>query len=398
MGAHAGTKVIARDNLTFAYDMDSAFSFKGAPTTNLYADGDFSTQTLHPAVNGPWSFVDGITDPNGNKVIRVDQDGTTSWHGRDITVSIGVTYSASCWCWVSPDSNSTWVSLVGEQGYTPDSDYNLNQKGTWQYLSSTGTAVTTNARILTYQVSNMTQGHCLFGSVQFEQKSFATPFVNGTRSNTENIVDVGGTFTPNASSLTYNADGTFSYSGATANGGTQDRITVGIGSYPTAWTDPFSIEAWFKIPSGADWQDEVTNGSNTGTGIVSRGDYGGAIGLWTSDTQNIRFTVRSVSNLYGHIHNAQFDTWYHMVGTHDGGTTNALKTYVNGVLVGTNSFTNQGDAPDQQNWIVGGNNALGGTNGGFFEGDIPIARVYNKALTAAEVEQNFRISKHRFGY
>lgn len=149
-------------------------------TDNLYADGNYAEKTLHPVRNGPWTFPDDIKGPSGQQVIRVDADGTTSYHGRDITVTTGVRYTASCWCYVSSDANTTSTRLAGEQGYPINpstSYYDLSKKGTWQFLYSSGDATGTNARILAYQVSNMTRGFVLFTDVQFQAEKYPTPFV-----------------------------------------------------------------------------------------------------------------------------------------------------------------------------------------------------------------------------
>lgn len=156
--------------------------FVGNATTNLYADGDYSSKVLHPVRNGPWTFPTDQFGPQGQSVIRVDADGTTSYHGRDITVTNGSVYNASCYCFVSTDSDSTLVRLSGEQGYSPDAVYDLTKKGTWQKISSTGTTTTTNARILAYQHGLMTTGYVLFTDVQFEARPFRTPFTLTSRS------------------------------------------------------------------------------------------------------------------------------------------------------------------------------------------------------------------------
>ena len=48
------------------------------------------------------------------------------------------------------------------------------------------------------------------------------------------------------------------------------------------------------------------------------------------------------------------------------------------------------------NILVGGGNSFGGSNGGYVEAKIPVAKVFKKCLTDAEVKQNFRAYKNRF--
>jgi len=151
-------------------------------TENLYTDGDYALKTLHPVRNGPWTFPANIKGPNGQQVIRVDADGTTNYHGKDIEVTVGLRYTASVWCYVSPDNDSTLVELQGEQAFSytqPTCQYDLTKKGTWQFLYMTGDATTTNARILAYDIGAATRGFALFSDIQFQQEKYPTPYVNG---------------------------------------------------------------------------------------------------------------------------------------------------------------------------------------------------------------------------
>ena len=77
-----------------------------------------------------------------------------------------------------------------------------------------------------------------------------------------------------------------------------------------------------------------------------------------------------------------------MVGVYDG--TNA-SMYINGVLV---------SGPTAKAWNTVANNAQVGrqTNGSeYWNGNIAQVSIYNKALTAAEVLQNYLALKGRFG-
>ena len=69
--------------------------------------------------------------------------------------------------------------------------------------------------------------------------------------------------------------------------------------------------------------------------------------------------------------------------------------YKNGVSV-SNSTTSFSGAPDTTNLYIGGQRAFGGNVGSWFEGEIPIAKYYKRALTATEVKQNFNAIKNRF--
>ena len=396
-----GAKIIT-NGLVFAYDMGPNpgvnKSWKGKPTTNLYADGDYSTQTLHPVRNGPWSFPAGITDPYGNQVLRIDQDGTTSYHGRDIAVTVGETYTSSAWIYASPDSNTTALRLVGEQGFAPDAAYDLSKKGTWQRVSITGTATTTNARILAYQLSNMTTGYCLFGSIQFEQGSFATPFVNGTRSNTEALLDWTGNNTISPVDLEYTNNNIFRFNGLGERDGSP------LGSYiplpadvtttlPSSKPDGVTYDIWLKADTDAPDRMGLFVGSSTINHIEIR-----------SSTKNFR-TEAVTQNGYsfgaGGFPDSCRGVWSNFTIVFANNETNRpVRWYQNGKLFHTHA--NMGSGSDVNQYFLP--TKLGSATGSAaylyaesFKGEISALKIYDRSLTENEIKQNFSAFRGRHG-
>jgi len=82
--------------------------------------------------------------------------------------------------------------------------------------------------------------------------------------------------------------------------------------------------------------------------------------------------------------------WYSVVGTYDGSTA-AL--YLNGVL--SSSVAQTGPVGTATGGLYIGR--VGFTNVGRFGGSISQVKVYNRALTATEVAQNFNALRGRFG-
>jgi len=84
------------------------------------------------------------------------------------------------------------------------------------------------------------------------------------------------------------------------------------------------------------------------------------------------------------------NTWYHLVGTYNG---SVMALYLNGILI--NQFNSVGTIQ-----YAGSLSNLGvGYNGGgpsYFPGRIATAKIYNKALSASEVLQNYNALKSRF--
>ena len=180
--------------------------------------------------------------------------------------------------------------------------------------------------------------------------------------------------------------GTFSLDGTSYIAGSDP-------GYPSAWSDNFSFEAVIRIPSGSDWHDTTTFGSNTATCVVGRGSYGGSHGLGVRDTNLISHVVRTDSELSTANYSASFDTWYHCVGTWDGSNN---RLYINGELSGNDAVVVSG-VPDAGTVRIGGNLAFGGNNGGYFEGDIAVAKMFNRTLSASEVKAAYLGIRGRFG-
>ena len=80
-------------------------------------------------------------------------------------------------------------------------------------------------------------------------------------------------------------------------------------------------------------------------------------------------------------------TWYHVATVMDSGTT---RHYVNGAQVATRTYTSS--LASTTTVMIGAIN-----NQHEVDGLIPMTRMYNKTLTAAEVLQNYNAQKSRFG-
>jgi hypothetical protein len=85
------------------------------------------------------------------------------------------------------------------------------------------------------------------------------------------------------------------------------------------------------------------------------------------------------------------DTWYQLVYVFTNGATKTLETFVNGTSIGTVNHSLASILNTSTNLYLGSYN-----NGEFaqwFDGRIGITRLYNTALTAAQVLQNFNANR-----
>jgi hypothetical protein len=91
----------------------------------------------------------------------------------------------------------------------------------------------------------------------------------------------------------------------------------------------------------------------------------------------------------------QSNTWYHITFVQESGTS--MQFYVNGVAEGgdhtTHSWTSSFSALKTR--YIGRYEYNGGYSR-YFNGEIPIVKMYNRPLSADEVQQNYRAYKNRF--
>jgi len=91
----------------------------------------------------------------------------------------------------------------------------------------------------------------------------------------------------------------------------------------------------------------------------------------------------------------QSNTWYHITFVQESGTS--MQFYVNGVAEGGDhaSFIWSSNYSALKTRYIGRYEYNGGYSR-YFNGEIPIVKMYNRALSAQEVQQNYRAYKNRF--
>lgn len=116
------------------------------------------------------------------------------------------------------------------------------------------------------------------------------------------------------------------------------------------------------------------------------GKYGSSAGyeLIFNNSGGVRFHTSNQS--IDSTTSLSADVWYHIVGTYDGSTA---RIYINGSLDASGSTSRN---TNTVNWRIG-RSAWGGN---YHNGKISNIRLYNKALTASEVLQNYDALKGRY--
>ena len=196
----------------------------------------------------------------------------------------------------------------------------------------------------------------------------------------------GGNATSLANSPTHSTDGYFTFDGV------NEDLIVEHDNYPATFADDFSLEVWIYVPSDATWSNSFKSC------IFTRGGYGGSHGIWRTSTDNqVCAWVRSGNTSKQRSVSITRDAWHNLIMTWK--NDNLLAIYKNGELgqsYDPSDVTGLG-TPDQDNWKICGKEAASGAQGTYYEGRLAMARMYKKALTAAEVKQNFDANRKRFG-
>jgi hypothetical protein len=171
--------------------------------------------------------------------------------------------------------------------------------------------------------------------------------------------------------------------------GTNDLIIL-----PQIRPTLLTLSVWFKatgIPS--------TNDASGGNLFVSSPQlFGGAVqyGLgysWTS--QRVVFNIQANTSVLVTNNNSVLqNTIYNVVGTYDGSNR---RIYLNGVQVAIDNWTTNPVYPTTGviGTQIGGWGFPGFTR--YFNGNVYQASIYNRALSATEIRQNYNSTKSRFG-
>ncbi|NOR81594.1 MAG: hypothetical protein GQ529_12315 [Methyloprofundus sp.] len=133
-----------------------------------------------------------------------------------------------------------------------------------------------------------------------------------------------------------------------------------------------TLEAWVYPQSTNTWQTVILKGNSGGAAynLYSHDDLGLPLTAFNDGSYQIISGFNPLS----------LNEWNHLVATYDG---QDQRLYVNGIEV-AQSDQNGLIKPFNGDLFIGGNNIWGG----YFKGYIDEVRIYNRALTATEVNNN----------
>ena len=372
---------IERDGLVFGYDTGhgmvdnhtSSRRYQGKPTTNYLSDGLSGYNVVQGSRwNGATpTFTKGMSEFN-TLVGTYNTSGTSYMYSHDYVLDDDLsTLSSQVVTFSIYLRRTDTLGTVGMRIYDNVSGYSTiyaDVTGQFQRFSMTKTLGANPTRIFV-MIDNSNGGIIDFHSPMLE-KGEASPFVDGTRSSTNSLIDLKRTTDIDVSNVSFDSTGQPTFDG------TDDYISLPnkLG-YPT---NSVSVFAWFKI-----------NGSPTGGYHIICGTSNLEMSIHSSATY-LRNGVETTNGRFVSNNGSQTlnDGNYHYYGfTFDGSTKTA---YIDGVVVGTQSVTGTLTTSFSTRRV----GAYGGSY--FANGDLPVYKVYNKVLTPEEAKQSYNVYKNRF--
>jgi hypothetical protein len=249
---------------------------------------------------------------------------------------------------------------------------------------------------VTYQNNGVVRDGLVFYADPSNQRSWLGPDSNTVNSLVKNITG----------SIAANTSGSYGLNTSFEFDGTDDLINLDFVPQ-TDLSINFTLLSWANIPALAN------NGYGTVTGVYDFVNTGGQ--------NRARFFQRIERSGANYLHfvgfgteqisaaanptiisNFSVNTWVNLAVTYDG--TN-IKMYSNGDLDGTVNAGSIGNLPPQGNFdgklYIGATNRLNSDNvthviGNTLIGKVGPIQIYNKALSASEVTQNYNALKNRF--
>jgi len=186
--------------------------------------------------------------------------------------------------------------------------------------------------------------------------------------------------------------GTASY--AASNGGI---LVFNSGSYHFADTasnlgdlNQFTVESWIR------WDGNPAAGTNAVVTNIYDGVSKVNFALGACEPASATVRAGFFNGAWRNVatgHTPTLNTWYHYAGTYNGST---VTLYVNTTTTYTLSYSGTpqsgGAIRIARRW-----DEVANVSTNFTHGAIPVVRIYNRALSLAELQQNFNAQRSRYG-
>jgi hypothetical protein len=376
MGISGGPNILGDENLAFIYDLAEANSYVGEPTTNLIG--------LYPVTANPsgmvfnYEYTVTIVNPpvygtpfDNQKWLKFEKNNASN--GRATFLSIGSLVPNGIYTWsayvYTPDSNVSSISMgtdnTGVSVTLTNSPYNMGNRGTVQRIYNVLRSINGSVLHGIRGGSSDPIGSTWYATgFQFEFKDHLTQPVTGSRSISGSLFDLSTNKTQLTLNTSYNSSSEITFDG------TDDYIDTNSINIISG-TGDFTIESFYNMTG------------QVGGAIFGNYGTGYSTGLWFSGQYGI-YIQGAVYAPGAPLPNGK----YHMVATRLGGI---VTLYRNGLSVASGTLSSA--IPSNINYRIGAD-----VNGAAepFTGQIYNLKVYNRALSASEVLQNYNALKSRY--
>lgn len=395
---------IVRNGLVFQYDMsNTAKSWKGKPTTNYAYENGYTSNGPLITENIP-NYKELKNLAGDVKDVRYINNNTTNWLDlysvNNIPLAAGEMVTISCWIYTDKPANAfnangnfeaTLGTNAGLGGYSniPTGKWFFFSKSKTNTTASTITVNTLRIETNQYTVWTDSEIDVYAANPQWEVSTFPTPFVDGTRSNTEALIDLTGNNTLTASNLIYNSDNTFSFDDSTNSvinpGKSREVMFPSIDTYSYV-----CIAKRNGAPSTAQSHAIVFGAQGFNTGLLwYNSDNKVRMGAWYDNAGSWANKITDAGSTA-----IADDTWVHLAGTFN--AYGNMSCYVNGQLVSAVDVSGN-TASSGNTWYNGPVSAGGGVSAFQFNGSVAQALGYDRELSAEEIADHFEATRGRYG-
>lgn len=407
---------IDNTGLVFAYDQSNTVrSYLGEPTTNNYGSNFRDFTGTGYSIDGEWTsdptrltktYFANLPTPIGPGATLIEESGVNGLHHLSRYGGGSESGAHSLSCYLYPLATGITDFCIGMLG---DGSNNIQFNLDTRVITYGGGIENRNAFIRdvpgwpgwirvganiegrvggwvgcfgysSYTSYTGTAGakKCYITGVQYEYKAYPTQFTTGTRSATQGLKDLTGRSTIDLSNVSFDSNAQMTFDG------TDDYVGLAGFTQPSN-PNIFSVEAVVKL-------FDHNAGTNIGSVIVN--NYSSLNGwIFFLNGPNSKLSLRH-HNGSATSYNVEYSSginlnqWYHIAATDDGAV---VRIYLNGtqVVTGTSATsTNYSGQP-----LIG---QFGGGNAMTY-GNITVVRIYNRTLSASEIQQNFNAVRGRYG-
>jgi hypothetical protein len=387
MGIARGPNIV-RDGLVFGYDTGYGVAnnntatrfYPGQPAVNLLNYD--TTMPIWPSNSSNMATLTSKTSARSFTVIGTcNVPGSMTFVYPSITTN--ATYHTISATFTNNSTETSNVALYIRGANNATSTVNQSQTTTMQPGQSIrktliGNVLTVNggytAAVGVWSHGTSGQVNMNVTDIQFEETTHATPFVDGTRSSTQSLIDLKKTADIDVSNISFDSTGQPVWDG------TNDRSDVTSHS-AIEIVDNVSIEYVYKRLSTDPVLDVIANKyHSTGWELFCT-----TASKFSLAGRNGDGTYYSTGNSGQTMVNNKF---YHLVAQKEG---TSWRLFVNGELDSSTTANSVGT------WSNTGVLQIGGEGNGYFPHmELPVLKVYNRVLSTAEIKQNYKAYKNRF--